>query len=166
MTPEPVRVLLLWPGADASSAGNFGVPQLVLLGSYARAMTGARVEIRDLEYEKAMGQRSLPRLFAGPEGRGYDLIALSAYSSFDHLACMTLAALAREQWPQALIMVGGYHPSAKPDDYVYDGSPVDVCVVGEGERPLVRAIESIAGGAPLREGRLLCRRPGVVRAPG
>jgi protein-L-isoaspartate(D-aspartate) O-methyltransferase len=33
---------------------------------------------------------------------------------------------------------------------VYDGSPFDVCIVGEGERPLVTVIESVAGGAPLR----------------
>ncbi len=146
----PVRVLLLWPGADAATAGNFGVPQLVLLGTYARAQTGAEVEIRDLELERAFGPVSLPRLLAGPDGRGYDIIALSAYSSFDHLKCSAIAEIARELDPDAVIMVGGYHPSARPLDYVYDGSPFDVCVVGEGERPLVRVIESVAGGAPLR----------------
>lgn len=147
-----VRVLLLWPGADAATAGNFGVPQLVLLGTYARAKTGAQIEIRDLELEGAGGRTvSLPRLLAGPDGRGYDVIALSAYSSFDHIKCSVIAELARELYPEAVIVVGGYHPSARPLDYVRDGSPFDVCVVGEGERPLVRVIESVAGGAPLRQ---------------
>lgn len=147
---KPVKVLLLWPGADAATAGNFGVPQLVLLGTYARAQTGAQIHIRDLELEQAFGPVSLPRLLAGPDGRGYDIIALSAYSSFDHLKCTAIAELARELHPNAVIMVGGYHPSARPLDYVFDGSAFDVCVVGEGERPLVRVIESVAGGAPLR----------------
>ncbi|MFO7563503.1 MAG: radical SAM protein [Enhygromyxa sp.] len=149
MTPK-VKVLLLWPGADAATAGNFGVPQLVLLGTYARERTGAQIEIRDLELEQAFGPVSLPRLLAGPDGRGYDVIALSAYSSFDHLKCTAIAEFARELYPEAVIMVGGYHPSARPLDYVFDGSAFDVCVVGEGERPLVRVIESVAGGAPLR----------------
>ncbi|MFO0608059.1 MAG: radical SAM protein [Polyangiales bacterium] len=49
-----------------------------------------------------------------------------------------------------MIVAGGYHASARPDDIVYDGSPYDVCVVGEGEHPMARVVESVAGGAPLR----------------
>ena len=150
---RPVRVLLIWPGADAATAGNFGVPQLVLIATYARAQTGAWVDIVDLELERVRGRgaASLPALLAGNDGRGYDIIAFSAYSSFDHLKCSALAELARGLYPEAVIMVGGYHPSARPLDYVFDGSVFDVCVVGEGERPLVRVIESVAGGAPLRQ---------------
>ena len=146
-----VRILLLWPGADAATRGNFGMPQLVLLGTYAREKTGAKIEIRDLELERAFGPVNLARLLAGPDGEGYDIIALSAYSSFDHLKCTAIAELIRELHPQAVIMVGGYHPSARPLDYVFDGSPFDIAVVGEGEKPLVRVIESVAGGAPLRQ---------------
>jgi protein-L-isoaspartate O-methyltransferase/radical SAM superfamily enzyme YgiQ (UPF0313 family) len=147
----PVRVLLLWPGAEAATAGNFGVPQLVLLATYARAQTGAVIDIRDLALEQAMGPVVLAELLAGDDGQGYDVIALSAYSSFDHLKCTAIAQLARELCPEAVIMVGGYHPSARPLDYVFEGSVFDVCVVGEGEKPLVRVIESVAGGAPLRQ---------------
>ena len=146
-----VKVLLLWPGADASTRGNFGMPQLVLLGTYAQHQTGAKVQIRDLEMERAFGPVNLARLLAGPDGEGYDIVALSAYSSFDHLKCTAIAEMVRELHPDAVIMVGGYHPSARPLDYVFDGSPFDVAVVGEGEKPLVRVIESVAGGAPLRQ---------------
>ena len=146
-----VKVLLLWPGADASTRGNFGMPQLVLLGTYAQHQTGAKVQIRDLEMERAFGPVNLARLLAGPDGEGYDIVALSAYSSFDHLKCTAIAEMIRELHPNAVIMVGGYHPSARPLDYVFDGSPFDVAVVGEGEKPLVRVIESVAGGAPLRQ---------------
>lgn len=147
----PVRVLLLWPGTDGAAAGNFGVPQLVLLGTYLRARTGARVEIRDLVAEAALGAVSLESLLAGDDGRGYDVIALSIYSSFDHLKCEAIAAMARRSWPDAVIVCGGYHPSARPLDYVSEDSPFDVCVVGEGERPLVQVVASVAGGAPLRK---------------
>ena len=62
-----------------------------------------------------------------------------------------LAEITRDLWPRALIVAGGYHASACPEDIVYDSSPFDAAVVGEGERPLVRLIESVQGGAPLRQ---------------
>lgn len=146
-----VRVLLLWPGTDGAAAGNFGVPQLVILGSYVQAKTGARVEIRDLMCEQAFGPVSLEALLAGDDGRGYDIIALSIYSSFDHLKCEAIATLARDRWPDAVIVCGGYHASARPLDYIAEHTPYDVCVIGEGERPLCTIVESVAGGAPLRK---------------
>ena len=87
----PVRVLLLWPGTDGAAQGNFGVPQLVLLATYARSKTGAHIAIRDLETERAFGEVSLPALLAGDDGRGYDVIAIGVYSSFDYLKCMAIA---------------------------------------------------------------------------
>ena len=145
-----VRVLLLWPGTDGAAAGNFGVPQLVLLATYLRDETGAEVHIRDLVAERAFGPVSLDRLFAADDGRGYDVIAFSVYSSFDWLKCQAIAEIAREKHPDVVIVAGGYHASARPTEIVRDGSPFDVCVVGEGERPMVRVVESVAGGAPLR----------------
>jgi protein-L-isoaspartate(D-aspartate) O-methyltransferase len=148
---RPVRVLLLWPGSEGPASGNFGVPQLVLMATYARQKTGAHVDIRDLAAEQlGFGRVDLASLFAGDDGRGYDIIAFSVYSSFDLLKCEALAELARERYPDALIAAGGYHASARPLDIVHDGSAFDVCVVGEGERPLVTMIESVQGGAPLR----------------
>lgn len=147
----PVRVLLLWPGTEGAAAGNFGVPQLVILGSYLQAKARAAVTIVDLAAEQAFGPVSLPALLDGPEGRGYDVIALSVYSSFDHLKCEAIARLARARWPDAVLVCGGYHASARPADFVAEESPFDVCVVGEGERPMLQVVASVAGGAPLRK---------------
>lgn len=147
---RPVRVLLLWPGTDGAAAGNFGVPQLVLMATYARAQTGAEIEIRDLVAERYLGPVDVDALFAGEDGEGYDVVAFSIYSSFDHLKCEALAEMARARLPNAVIACGGYHASARPLEYVREGSVFDVCVVGEGEKPLVEIIESVSGGAPLR----------------
>ncbi len=146
---RPVRVLLVWPGSDGAAAGNFGMPQLVLMGTVAQARTNAVVHLRDLVVERSIGV-SFPQLVDGPDGEGYDVIGFSVYSSFDHLKCQALAEIARQRWPDAVIVAGGYHASARPLEYVRDGSPFDVCVVGEGEAPLVQIIESVQGGAPLR----------------
>jgi len=149
---KPVRVLLLWPGTVGAAAGNFGVPQLVTLATWLRHRTGADVTVVDLVSEAALhgGTVDMPRVFRGEDGNGYDLIALGVYSSYDHLKCLSLASLAREMYPEAVIVAGGYHVSARPDDVVYDGSPYDVCIVGEAEHSMVTVIESITGGAPLR----------------
>ncbi|MCA9710251.1 MAG: radical SAM protein, partial [Myxococcales bacterium] len=149
MTAPPVRVLLLWPGSEGAAAGNFGVPQLVLLGTYLRAHARVHVDIRDLAIERRLGT-DLRQVLAGDDGRGYDVVALSVYSSFDHLLCGVLAQMVRDRWPRAVLVAGGYHPSARPLEYVGEGAVFDVVVVGEGERPLLRVVESVAGGEPLR----------------
>lgn len=109
---KAVRVLLLWPGSEGAAAGNFGVPQLVLLGTWLRAQTGAHVEIRDLAVERAFGPIDFEAMLRG-DGAGYDIIAFSIYSSFDWLKCVALAELARAQWPDAVLVAGGYHASAR-----------------------------------------------------
>jgi len=144
------RVLLVWPGTDGAAAGNFGCPQLVTMATYLRAKTGARIEIVDLHAERAFGQVDLGRIFRGPHGGGYDVVGFSCYSSFDFLKMEAVAGVAREILPHAVICAGGYHVSARPSDFVYDGSPFDVAVVGEGEKPLVRIVESVLAGTPMR----------------
>jgi protein-L-isoaspartate O-methyltransferase/radical SAM superfamily enzyme YgiQ (UPF0313 family) len=144
------RVLLLWPGTEGAAAGNFGVPQLVGLATYVRAKTGAHVDVIDLACEPALGPVSLPRLFAGPDGAGYDVIGFSCYASYDWLKVEALAGIARGLYPDALICAGGYHASARPAEFIHEGSPFDAVVVGEGEKPLVQLVESVRGGAPLR----------------
>lgn len=145
-----VRVLLLWPGTTGAAAGNFGVPQLVGLATYLRAKTGAAVTVVDLVAEAGLGPVSIPWVLGGDDGKGYDVVALGCYSSYDHLKCLALAEAARALRSDSVIVAGGYHASARPDDIVYDGSPYDVCIVGEGEAPMARIVESVAGGAPLR----------------
>jgi radical SAM superfamily enzyme YgiQ (UPF0313 family) len=145
------RVLLLWPGTTGAAAGNFGVPQLVQIASYLYAKTGAQVDIRDMVCERALGSLNMHSLFGGDHGTGYDVIGLACYSSYDYLLTEYLAAQARKVCPDAVICAGGYHVSARPLDFVYDGSDFDVAIIGEGEKPLCKVIESVAGGAPLRQ---------------
>ena len=141
----PVRVLLLWPGTGGAASGNFGVPQLVSLATWLRERAGAAVTVVDLMAERAFGPVNVADLV-----RGYDVVCVGVYSSYDHLKCMAIAQVARQESPRAVIVAGGYHASARPQDIVYDGSPFDVCIVGEAERPLLTVVESVAGGAPLR----------------
>lgn len=149
---KPVRVLLLWPGTVGAAAGNFGVPQLVTLATWLRHRTGAAVTVVDLVAEAALqgGAVDIPRVLGGDDGAGYDIVALGVYSSYDYLKCLHIASRARELYPDAVIVAGGYHASARPQDIVYEASPYDVCIVGEAEHSMVTVVESVSGGAPLR----------------
>lgn len=40
------------------------------------------------------------------------------------------------------IIIGGIHAVLRPHDFLYEGSPVDVVVTGEGERPLLEIIKA------------------------
>ena len=146
-----VKVLLLWPGTDGAAAGNFGCPQLVTLASYLRQTTGALVTIVDLHAERVLGPVDLRAVFKGPHGTGYDVVGFSVYSSFDFLKLEAIATVARTLLPDATFVAGGYHVSARPTDFMGEGSPFDVAVVGEGEHGLRKVVEAVQSGAPLRQ---------------
>ncbi len=140
--PDRPRVLLLWPGGLFAGGANFGVPQLLMLAAAIRQKTDAEIDVVDLDMERAFGPVDLSRIVAG----GYDLVGVSCYSSYDYLKVMAIAARLRELLPKAWLVTGGYHPSARPDELSFDGSPFDFVVVGDGERPLARLVEALAAG--------------------
>src|SRR5262245_8590619 len=105
-----------------------------MLANAVRRASSALVEIVDLDQARAFGPVDLGRLLAP----GYDLVGVSCYSSFDYLKVMAIGAELRRHLPRAWLVTGGYHPSARPDDFTLANSPFDYVVVGDGERPLAR----------------------------
>ncbi|MCC7386157.1 MAG: radical SAM protein [Deltaproteobacteria bacterium] len=146
-------VTLISPGLIRWSDVDFGLPHLVALGGYLERSLGVRVEILDLAFEGG-DHRALLRTL---ESLGPHLvIGISCYSSFDYLRVMSLARFLKKALPAVPLVAGGYHASALPGDLVFEGSPFDAVVVGEGERPMKRIVERLLGGAPL---------PGLVLGP-
>lgn len=90
--------------------------------------------------------------------REYDVLALSCWTSLSYLATLTTARIFREMYPRNLIVVGGYHPSARPGEFVTSDQLFDYVICGEGEL----ALKEIAAN---------CNRAGrpqetkIVRAP-
>ena len=141
-------VLLISPGILKWTDMDFGLPHLVSMGGYVREHTGVRVEILDLNYEGG-DHHDLQRTI---EGLGpFLVIGLSLYSSFDYMRVMALARFLRETYPDVPMVAGGYHASAVPGDVVFDGSPFDAVVRGEGERPLLEIVEGLLGGTGLEK---------------
>jgi radical SAM superfamily enzyme YgiQ (UPF0313 family)/protein-L-isoaspartate O-methyltransferase len=145
MTREP-GVLLISPGIIKWTDMDFGLPHLVSMGGFVRDRLGVRVELLDLNYEGGDHQHLLRTIESlGP----HLLIGVSCYSSFDYMRVMALARFLRRHYPDVPIVSGGYHASALPDDIVFDGSPFDAVVVGEGELPLHEIVETLLGGRRL-----------------
>ena len=142
MTPDRPRVLLLWPGGVLGGGRNFGVPQLLMLAGAVRRASDAVVDVVDLDLERAFGPVDLRALLA----KGYDLIGISCYSSFDYLKVMAIAEQVKQLAPRAWLVTGGYHPSARPDDFTGQDSPFDFVIVGDGERPLSRLAQALVSG--------------------
>jgi protein-L-isoaspartate(D-aspartate) O-methyltransferase len=136
------RVLLLWPGGVFGGGGNFGVPQLLSIAGAVRRRVDALVDVVDLDLERALGPVDLRAIAR----RGYDLVGVSCYSSYDYLKVLEIGAALRAELPRAWLVTGGYHASARPDDFTGSRSPFDFVVVGDGELPVARLAEALCTG--------------------
>ncbi len=142
MTKRDVpRVLLIWPGGMFAEGGNYGVPQMLNIAQFVRTRTGASVEIRDLDQETEFGPVDVRKLSGG-----FDVVGLSCYSSFDYLKSLALGRAIKEAHPETWLVTGGYHPSARPQDFTLPESPFDYVVVGDGEMPMARLVQGLASG--------------------
>ncbi len=136
------RVLLLWPGGLFQGGGNFGVPQLLsIAGAIRRAVAPEPIVIYVvyLDAERAFGAIDLAKLAR----RGYDLVGISCYSSYDLLKVEALATELRRHLPKAWFACGGYHASARPEEI---GAPFDYVIVGDGETPMARLASALLSG--------------------
>ncbi|MCO4764453.1 MAG: radical SAM protein [Myxococcales bacterium] len=148
LRPDPA-VLLIAPGIIKWTDLDFGLPHLVSMGGYVQHHTGVRVELLDLNYEGG-DHRQLARTLdeLGP----YLIIGISCFSSYDFMRTMALAAFVKELYPDVPLVTGGYHASALPTDLIYDGSPFDTAIVGEGELPLLGLVRQLLGGQAITRG--------------
>jgi radical SAM superfamily enzyme YgiQ (UPF0313 family) len=76
--------------------------------------------------------------------RQFDILAISCWTSLSYRATMTVARLCRETHPNAVVVVGGYHPSARPEEFFTSDQLVDYVVSGEGELTLRQIAEGLA----------------------
>jgi protein-L-isoaspartate(D-aspartate) O-methyltransferase len=144
------RALLIWPGGLFAGGANFGVPQLLAMASAMKATTEIDVDVVDLDAERAFGPIVLSDLLARGGGT-YDLVGIACYSSYDYLKVLELGRRIRALLPKAWLVTGGYHASARPNDFVgatADGgsSPFDFVIVGDGEGPLSRLASALVTG--------------------
>lgn len=138
------RVLLLrppryvWPFNSETSAFWQPLGLLCLAGAVRRELPDVRVEVLDAPGLK-IGWRTLrERLVA----QRIDVLGIGEETVSAHEG-LRAAAMAKELWPQCVIVAGGmYYPYAI--DQTLDTGLVDVIVRGEGEVAFVELLRTIA----------------------
>ena len=71
----------------------------------------------------------------------FEYVALSCYTSFQYLYTNVISQVVKEEFPHLSIIVGGYHPTAVPEDFTFKGSPIDYIIRGEAENVLLEIIQ-------------------------
>ena len=64
----------------------------------------------------------------------------------EYAARVRLARLVRERLPEVLLVAGGHHPTAEPEDLIRN-TDFDVCVSGEGEETLLEIARRVGAGS-------------------
>lgn len=140
MRKDRPRVLLIWPGGVFAGGANFGVPQILSIAA-ACQRAGAEVDVVDLDLERALGPVDLQKIVArSPEP--YDLVGISCYSSYDYLKVLAIGERIRELLPRAWLATGGYHASARPNEF----DSFDYVIPSDGERGMARLVNALQTG--------------------
>lgn len=123
---------------------------LLYLSSYLEA-NSVSTQIIDLKDTR----RAFSRLRRQPES--YDkvvvdyikknrpvLVGLTCYTS-EYNSVMRTARMIKES-ADVFIVVGGVHPTLMPQDFLFEQSPVDFVIMGDGETPLLGLVNSLKRG--------------------
>jgi radical SAM superfamily enzyme YgiQ (UPF0313 family) len=74
--------------------------------------------------------------------QAFDILAISCWASLSYRAAMSVARICRELYPDKVIVVGGYHATARPQEFITDEHLFDYIITREGEI----ALKEIADG--------------------
>lgn len=69
-------------------------------------------------------------------------ICVSVPSSFHYLSSKLIAEYLQDVFDSSVLIFGGTHTTARPDDFKDEGSPIDYIVIGEGEIALYEIIRN------------------------
>jgi len=70
------------------------------------------------------------------------LICISGSTSYHFIPSKILAEYFQKYYPEIILVFGGFHASASPEDFYYPNSPIDYVVIGEGEISLYNLIRN------------------------
>jgi len=90
---------------------------------------------RSSDFEKAL---YFAQVIASLKNLKPRFVGLAAFTT-DYFLAMELAELIKKEISCQIVM-GNVHPSLFPDDCIYEGSPVDFVVIGEGEETLAELL--------------------------
>ncbi len=120
------------------------------LSSLLKEKADVETQIIDIRVESEGDQNlaaALPKDIKFKEGllrvlernniQDYLNVGINCYTSYHYPQTTEIAHIIRENYPNVNILVGGYHPTAVPEDFSYNGSPYDFIIQGEADLVLL-----------------------------
>ena len=150
------------------AAGPRVKPELVSMYTVLRRHD-VPVEVLDLENEVGNpGASDRDAFLANAEAqliaRTAGLVVLSCSSSLQYTASNAVADIVRRLHPGTAIAVTGFHVSARPEDFTYEGAPYDWVILGEPEMALVEAAETVGASGKRAAVRQRCEGAGFIHS--
>lgn len=107
-------------------------------------------------------EEALRRILKEIEANRPKYVGFTCYTS-DFSSVMKAGRLVKERLDTKII-VGGIHPTLRPEDFFHEGSPVDVAVIGEGEVTLSEFLKQDLAGLSLDDvAGIMYRKDGSVK---
>jgi len=167
---KTLRILLLRPPATYPSGAarpSVGLPVGLLYVAAVLENAGHAVEILDAQVnvEVPVSRDPAGRTRLGlpweevasrVRERRPDIVGITSLFTSQAENAVRAAEVARSAAPAALIVVGGNHPTVRPDDFFSKTDAVDIVCMGEGEYTMREIAEAV------REERDVSRIPGTA----
>ncbi len=156
MPQNSPRILILYPSCFYYPAWMERVEvktPLLLMASYLQQF----YPVEYADFEITIGRPNTPIQIRRFERKvreflaqaDFDILAVSCWTSLSYKATIKVAQICRELCPDKLIVVGGYHPSARPHEFQSEDQLFDYIICGEGELALREcARQFVASGRP------------------
>ncbi len=125
------------------------------ISSYLRKYGNIKTDIIDLRVEsdkypdlalripdEARIKPALMKVLENNNIQEFQNVGISCYTSFQYSYADFIANILREEFPNINIIVGGYHPTAVPEDFTYKDSPYDYIIRCEAESMLLQLFKS------------------------
>jgi anaerobic magnesium-protoporphyrin IX monomethyl ester cyclase len=142
---ESKRLLIVYPSMYYYPTFMESVDiKIPLLSLYSYIKPHFEAEMIDLEKEIGRpGNKITIKRFENKvekllSERDFEIIGISCWTSLSFLSTLAVARIAKQVNPNCTVVVGGYHPSALPADFIFENSPIDFVVRGEGEEVLLK----------------------------
>jgi radical SAM superfamily enzyme YgiQ (UPF0313 family) len=150
---KTASVLLVYPGSlwgGAWAARPRVKPELVSIHTWLRK-NDVEAMVLDLEAELGICEEGGQAAFLEQaetllRERPADVVAVSCWSSLQYSATLAVAELARKVHPTAVLAVGGYHPSSRPEEFTFEGTPFNWVLGGEAEDGLLALSWAVGEG--------------------
>ncbi|HME51252.1 MAG TPA: cobalamin-dependent protein [Candidatus Lokiarchaeia archaeon] len=121
-----------------TETNNIEISFLYLESFLRKRLPGIECEYLDFRIDDVQdAERLLLQLFSTTT---ITHVAMTCYSCH-YLSVLNLANTIKQINKNIIIIVGGFHPTIHPEDFTFEGSPIDYIIRGEGEFPLAEIVE-------------------------